>query len=186
MNYMKLDVLVKGLLVSWLICIYTLHPFPWRDASYFDENSEVMREIILRDAERQGKKLSTSEIGELLQAQIAIEKSHVWRNWGLHVVAVILGIVSCVLFLIRRDARWSLWCIVATSVGFLSLWIFPHLSGRGSPVESYVTVASGVIAGGSAALLLGFIIFNVIFPIVHMAAVVVLTKRAALTGKTTG
>jgi hypothetical protein len=173
--------LVKGSLIAWVVFAYTLYPFPWDDAKYFDENRATMQEIVVAEATHQGKRLTEKEIDASVGQQIAIQKTHVWVQWLIRAVAIALGIMACAIYLRGSKKGIASWGVIITSLIYFAVWIAPYASLRRSIFDSYVQVALGAFSDASWQLGFGFVLFNVILPIIQIVtavaiAVVVLAR----------
>jgi hypothetical protein len=162
--------LTYGLLAGWILYLFTLYPPPLQEAQYLVDNQATMLEIVVVEAKRNGRNLSEKETSAEVEKQIAVETSRIWWAWLLRAISALLGILSVFAFL--KFGNRASWSVIATCVLFLGVWLWPYVSGAAAGV-SYIRFASGVFATGSFALIGGFLVFNVVLPILYGIATAV-------------
>ena len=154
------------LLISWVISLYTLFPFPQNDLQYLDDNRSTLREIVLTENNAKGQQLTEAELANEVDKQLVKEKTRVWGRWSTRASVVLLGI-ACVSLLLRRFRRQLLWCVVLILLASLGIWIWPYLTTGNSVSESFSRFGSAVFGSKSSRLMAEFILFNVLIPIVQ-------------------
>jgi len=164
----------------------TLADFPWREASYLEENRTTMREMVVANAARAGRNLSDQEAASQVENEIAKGKQSAWLHWTVRLIATLLGIASAILHVVR-GAR-AAWFVGGTSALFVGLWLIQLARPGGGIVDGYARFAAAVFSAGTPYQQLGFTVFNVVLPLLFAVAAIVyigVASRSASKSATT-
>jgi hypothetical protein len=168
-------------LFGWLIYASTLTDFPRQEAAYLEENRATVREMVVANAARTGKKLSAQETASEVEKEIAKGKQAAWRDWTVRAVAILLGVASVVLHVVRGGR--ALWFVGVTSALFVGLWLGQLASASDGIAAGYARFAAAVFSTGTLSQQLGFAVFNVVLPVLFAVAAIVFIGVALRTAR---
>jgi hypothetical protein len=150
-----------------------LYPLPQKDVQFLDDNRSTLRDILVAEAQAQGRQLTNAELANEVDDHLAKEKARVWGRWLTRASVVLLGIASALLLLRQFHRRWQ-WGVMVMLVASLGVWIWPYSTTGNSITDSFGRFASAVFASQSSRLAFEFVLFNVLLPIVQIVGLFLL------------